>query len=180
MYGKAPISLILLSFAFLSFAEGSEGGLISGPDWGILVSAPKGWVRDTQAFRPRGVEGLFRKEGERFSPSGLYISISPREKRAGGPSSLPKFIEEEKASIASSDPELAFRELPAYSPGMEYRFSMLELDAPGKDNYRTLAFYEGGRAFFSFVLSCGSPQEREAERGALFELLDSFVYLSKE
>jgi hypothetical protein len=177
---KAPLALILSCLASFCFAEGPAGGLISGNGWGILVSAPNGWVLETQAFKPRGVEGLFRKEGERYSAFGLQISISPSEKAAGGPASLVKFMEEDKASLLSSDPKLVLRELPTYSPGREYRFALRELDEPGKGYYQILAYYEGERAFFSFVLSCRSPEERERERGALLELLDSFVYLSKE
>jgi hypothetical protein len=177
---KAALSPILILCALLSFAEGPAGGLISGEDWGILVAAPKGWVWDTQAFRPRGVEGLFRKEGERYSAFALHISISPQEKRAGGPAALAKFMDEERASIMASDADVVLRELPAYLPGMEYRFAMRELDEPGKGYYQTLAYYEGEKAFFSFVLSCRSPEERARERSALLELLDSFTYLSKE
>jgi hypothetical protein len=180
MPGKAVLTLIFICGAFLSFAEGPEGGLISGETWGILVSAPQGWVWDRQAIRPQGVEALFCKEGERYSAFALHISINSQEKGAGGPSALTKFMEEEKAAIAAADTDLVFRDLPAYSPGMEYHFALRELDEPGKGYYQTLAYYEGEKAFFSFILSCRSPEERTRERGALLELLDSFTYLSKE
>jgi hypothetical protein len=180
MLGKAALSLIFMLGAFLSFADNPEGGLISGKDWGILVAAPRGWIWDRQVIRPQGVEGLFRKEGERYSAFALHISINSQEKSAGGPSSLTKFMEEEKAAIAAADTDLVFRDLPAYSPGMEYHFAMRELDEPGKGYYQALAYYEGERAFFSFILSCRTPEERTRERGALLELLDSFTYLSKE
>jgi hypothetical protein len=177
---KAVLSLICICSVILSFAESSEGGLISGEGWGILVSAPKGWVWDRQVIRPQGVEGLFSKEGERYSEFALHISISSQGKKGAVASSLAKFMEEDKAAIAASDTDLVFRDLPAYSPGMEYRFAMRELDEPGKGYYQTLAYYEGEKAFFSFVLSCRSPEERARENGALLELLDSFTYLSKE
>jgi len=180
MPGKAALTLIFTLCAFLSFADSPEGGLISGKDWGILVSAPQGWVWDRQVIRPQGVEGLFRKEGERYSAFALHISINSRDKSAGGPSSLAEFMEEGEAAIAAAETDLVFRDLPVYSPGMEYHFAMRELDEPGKDYYLTLVYYEGERAFFSFILSCRSPEERTRERGALLELLESFTYLSKE
>jgi hypothetical protein len=180
MSRKTAVLPILLCLSLRSFAQGSEGGLVSGDDWGILVSAPPGWVQDLQAYRPAGIEALFRREGERYSASALHIAIGAKPRAAAIPGGLAKFLEDEKSSLAASDRDVAIRELPAYAPGMEYRFAMRELDDPGKGIYRALAYYEGGKAFFSFVLSCRSPEEREKERGALLELLDSFVYLSKE
>jgi hypothetical protein len=175
----ASFTLAIFLSARLS-AQGAEGGLISGEDWGILVSAPRGWVWDAQAYRPSGVEALFHKEGERYSVFDLHISVASREKTAGGPAFLAKYMDEEKAAVMAADPDLVFRELPAFSPGMDYRFAMREIDEPAKGYYQTLAYYEGGRAFFCFILSCRSPEERTNERGALVELLESFVYLSKE
>jgi hypothetical protein len=180
MPGKALFSLICLCLSVFGFAQGSEGGLISGEDWGILVSAPEGWVWDRQVIRPQGVEGLFRKEGERYSAFALHISISSQRKSAERPASLAEFMAEDKAALAASDAGPVLRELPAYSPGMDYQFAMREIDEPGGGYYLSLAYYEGEKAFFSFVLSCRSPEEREEERGALLELLDSFTYLSKE
>jgi hypothetical protein len=175
----ASFSLAICLSARLG-AQGAEGGLISGEDWGILVSAPRGWVWDAQAYRPSGVEALFRKAGERYSAFGLHISIGSRGKAAGGPSSLAKYMEEEKAAVMGADPGLVLRELPAFSPGMDYRFAMREIDEPEKGYYQTLAYYEGSRAFFCLILSCRTPEERTSERGALVELLESFVYLSRE
>jgi hypothetical protein len=180
MRKKASFFFVLICCAAISFAQDSSGGLISGEDWGILVSAPTGWVWDVQAYRPRGTEALFRKEGERYSAFALNISINSQEKNAGGPVSLAKFMEADKTSLLASDSELVVRELSDYSPGMEYRFALRELDEPGKGYYQTLAYYEGGRAFFTIVLSCRSPEERASESGALLKLLDTFVYLSKE
>ena len=180
MNAKALFIPVLMCFTCFLFSEGQDGGLISGPDWGILVSAPAGWVRDVQAIPPRGVEALFRKAGERYSLFGLSISVIPQEKVQGGPGSLAEYTKAEKAALVAADPDLVLRELASYSPGLDYSFALRELDEPGRAYYQTIAYYEGPRAFFAFVLSCRSSEEREREKAALFELLDSFVYLSKE
>lgn len=169
---------ILAWSALLSFAEGPDGGLVSGQGWGILLSAPAGWTWDRQSFRPKGIEALFLKEGERYSDSGLSISVRPVEKRAGGPAGLAAFMEEEREATAAPGQDRVVRELAAHSPGMGYGFPMREVDGGGR--FLLVAYYEGEKAFFSFVLSCGSPEERERERTALLEILDSFVYLSRE
>jgi hypothetical protein len=57
---------------------------------------------------------------------------------------------------------------------------MRELDDSENGYYQALAYYEGEKAFFVFVLTCRSPDERQVERDALLELLDSFTYIRKE
>ncbi len=180
MFSKAAIALTLALCVAPAFADDVEGGLISGENWAILVSAPAGWVWDNSALRGQGIWGLFYKAGEAYSPAKLHIYISPTQKRPGGPADLAEFMEEDKASFMSFDPDLRVRSLPPYSPGLEYNFPMRELDDTDNRYYQALAYYEGEKAFFLFVLSCRSPEERAAERGALLELLDSFTYMRKE
>jgi hypothetical protein len=180
MLRKAMLTLALALCVLPSFAEKAEGGLISGDGWAILVSAPAGWVWDSVALRPQGIWGLFYKAGERYSPAKLHIYISPTAKKADGPASLAEFMEADKASFMSFDPDLGVKALPPYSPGMDYEFAMRELDDSDNGYYQVLAYYEGEKAYFVFVLSCRSPDERQAERGALLELLDTFTYIRKE
>jgi hypothetical protein len=180
MSKKASLSLVLALSAILSLAEGPRGGLITGNSWAILVSAPEGWVWDDASLRSQGVRGLFYKVGERFSPSKLYMYISPTDKTRGGPASLAEFIAADQAAYMSTGAGLRVRDLASYSPGMDYRFSMKEVDDEENRYYQTLAYFEGDDAFFVFVLSCRSGDERDREGRALRELLDTFTYISKE
>jgi hypothetical protein len=180
MSNKARLSLVLAFCALLSFAEEPKGGLISGDRWAILVSAPEGWVWDSRALRSHGIWGLYYKAGEHYSPSKLHIYISPSAKKAGGPASLAEFMKEDEAAFMDSDADLLVKDLAPYSPGMDYTYAMRELDDTDNRFYEVVAYYEGERAFFVFVLSCRSPEERQRERGALLELLDSFTYINKE
>jgi hypothetical protein len=180
MSRKAFFTLALALCTLLSYAEGAKGGLISGDGWAILVSAPEGWVWDSASLRSQGIWGLFYKEGKCYSPSKLHIYISPTEKTAGGPSSLAEFMEADEIAFMSYDTNLLVKDLAPYSPGLEYSYAMRELDDSENGYYQALAYYEGEKAFFVFVLTCRSPDERQVERDALLELLDSFMYIRKE
>jgi len=180
MGAKTPLCLAFICAAALLAAQGQEGGLISGHGWGLLVATPGGWVRDTQAIPPAGVDALFRKAGERYSPFGLSISLVAQDRDPGNPGTFAEFLAAQKAALLASDAGVEVRDLKDYAPGLGYRFAMRELEEPGKGFYQAIAYYDGNRAFFSLVLSCRSAEERDRERSALVELLDSFVYLSQE
>jgi hypothetical protein len=178
MSKRCSVAFILAFVAFLAFAD--EGGLIEGEKWAFLVSPPAGWVRDSASLRSQGIQGLFYKAGSRFDPSELHIYISPSPKKEGGPFTLAEFVEADEESFMVSYPGILVKDLKPYAPGMGYVFTVRELDDANDGYYQELAYYAGDAAFFVFVLSCRSPEEREGERHALFELLDSFTYISKE
>jgi hypothetical protein len=180
MVRKAVFALALGMCALLSFAESDKGGLISGDGWALLVSAPAGWIWDSVTLRPQGILGLFYKAGASYSPSKLHIYISPTAKTVGGPASLAEFMKADESAFMSSDAGLLVKDTEPYSPGPDYHFVMREFDDSVNAYYQDLAFYEGEKAFFVFVLSCRSPDERNLERGSLLELLDSFTYIRKE
>ena len=180
MVKKACISLVLTLCVLLSYAENAKGGLISGDGWAILVSAPEGWVWDSVSLRSQGIWGLFYKEGAIYSPSKLHVYISPTEKAVNGPASLAEFMDADETAFMSFDTDLLVKDLAPHTPGLDYYFAIRELDDSENGYYQTLAYYEGEKAFFVFVLSCRTPAERELERGSFFELLDSFTYIRKE
>lgn len=108
------------------------------------------------------------------------IYIDPVAKNPGGPATLAEFIARDEAEYMSSDPNLSIKDIAPYLPGLDYRFTMREFDDSANNYYQALAFYEGEKAYFVIVLSCRSPSERDENRGALLELLDSFTYIQEE
>jgi hypothetical protein len=180
MSRKAFFALVLALCALPFYADDAAGGLISGDGWAILVSAPEGWVWDSATLRAHGIQGLFYKAGEHYSPAKLHIYISPTAKTASGPASLSEFIKADEIAFMSSDTDIRIKDLAPYSPGLDYHFAMREFDDSDNGYYQSLAYYEGERVFFVFVLSCRSSDERQRERDALLELLDSFTYIRKE
>jgi hypothetical protein len=180
MAKKAAVLLTLTLTALLAYAQGQVGGLIEGDTWAYLVSAPEGWVWDGTTLRVQGIRGLFYKAGQAYSPSKLHIYISPTPKKAGGPVGLAQFIVADEASFMRADTGIIVKDLPPYEPGPGYRFELRDFDDRNEDYYQALAYYEGDAAFFIFVLSCRSVEEREAERASFLALLDTFTYIKKE
>ena len=180
MLKKAAFVLVMALFAFLAFAKDESGGLIDGDTWAILASAPQGWIWDSSSLRAQGIFGLYYKQGQPFSSSTLHIYIKPTPRPAAGSSSLLEFMESDQAAFKNSNPGVLIKSLAPYSAGLDYRFAMRDFDDSTKGYYQALAYCEGEDAFFVIVLAGTSPEEREAERGALIELLDSFTYIRKE
>lgn len=179
MPSKCFLVCVLAAISCLSFAQ--EGGvLVEGKGWAFLAEAPTGWVRDGRSLASQGIEALYCKEGTRFSPSSLHLYVCPSPKDMDGPENLVDFIEEDEASFMAAYPGILVKDLAPYDTGMGYSFPLRELDDTLDGYYQALAYYEGEGAYFVFVLACRSPEEREAERPALVELLSSFTYLDKE
>jgi hypothetical protein len=176
---KSFLVCALVSIAILAFAQ-DEGVLVEGTGWAFLAPAPAGWVRDGHSLRSQGIEALFCKAGTRFSPSSLHLYVCPTPRTADCPSSLADFMRADEDSFMASYPGILVKDLEHYDTGLGYSFPLRELDDTVDDYYQALAYYEGRGAFFVFVLACRSPEEREAERPALLELLSSFTYLDKE
>jgi hypothetical protein len=180
MRRRILLTLALAFCSLLAFGENAKGGLIYGDSWAILVSAPELWVWDSVTLRHQGIWGLFYKEGTHYSPSALHIYISPTQKSADGPGDLAEFMKEDEATFMDSDAHVGVKDLSSYSPGLNYRYAMKDFDDADNCYYEAIAYYEGDKAFFVFVLSCRTPEERDRERGALLELLDSFTYIGRE
>ena len=179
MVKKAAVAFALALWVFLGFAQSGDGGLIEGDKWAFLVSAPTGWIWDAKTLRIHGILGLFYKAGASYSPSKLHIYISPSTKQ-GGPASLSDFISADEAMYMKSNPGTQIKELAPYSPGLEYRFILRDFDDLNENFFQSLAYYEGEDAYFVFVLSCRSGEERAREQAAFRSLLDSFTYIRRE
>lgn len=180
MAKRAALAFALALSVYLGFAQGKDGGLIEDHTWAILVSAPPGWILDGKTLLMHGIQGLFYKEGTRYSPSDLHMYVSPRQKKPGGPASLGDFIAADEATYMKSKPGTRITDLAPYAPGVGYSFVLREFDDLNEGYYQSLAFYEGEDAYFVFVLSCRSAAERQNEQAAFHSLLDSFTYIRKE
>ena len=42
------------------------GGVIYGEKWAFSVTAPNGWIMDTDSMSKQGIYGLFYEEGKKF------------------------------------------------------------------------------------------------------------------
>jgi hypothetical protein len=86
----------------------------------------------------------------------------------------------DEAAFMRSEPGNLVMDLSPYSPSMEYTFSLRDFDDQNEKYYQSIAYYEGERAYFVFILFCRSAEERERSRSSFLELLDSFAYIPKE
>jgi hypothetical protein len=180
MEKKMTLILALGISALLTFAQNKGGGIIDGNTWAFHISAPDGWVWDSASLCYQGIQGLFYKEDSKFSPSKLHMYISPSQKTPNGPITLGDFIEMDEAAFMRSEPGNLVMDLSPYSPSMEYTFSLRDFDDQNEKYYQSIAYYEGERAYFVFILFCRSAEERERSRSSFLELLDSFAYIPKE
>ena len=168
-----------MAFTAISLTA-QAGGLIEGKGWAFLVSAPEGWVWDANTLRYQGVQGLFYKQGAKFSPSSLHMYIHPTGKKAGEVTAFGDFIEADEATFMKTDSVNVVKVLAPYSSGANYDFILKDFDDPNESFYQSIAYYDAEGAYFVFILFCRSEGERDRERPAFLELLDSFTYISKE
>jgi hypothetical protein len=180
MAQKAVFPLVLALWIMPIFAQDARGGLIEGDTWAFLVSAPQGWVWDSQALRSSGIQALFYREGSRYSPAKPHIVIRPMRKKTEGTPTLDDFIKADEDTYAGIHQGSIVKSLSPYTTSVDYAYSLRELDDKIAGSFCLLAYYEGPTGYFAFELYCQSPEDREHERAAFLELLDSFTYMEKE
>jgi hypothetical protein len=180
MARKASLFLVLALAGATAFAQEGLGGMIEGKGWAFLVSAPEGWVLDTATLKRQGIEGLFYKKGTSFVPTQLHMYIDPVAKKPDGPANLGDFVASDRATYMEAAPGTKVLDLSPRTTGMDYSFVLKDFDDLNEGYYQAVAYYEGEDAYFVFVLFCRDSIERDSERGAFLELLDSFTYIRKE
>ncbi|TMA74676.1 MAG: hypothetical protein E6J72_18580, partial [Deltaproteobacteria bacterium] len=107
-----PLIAILLTFIFLAadaptpqFKVPDGGGIVYGDELGVGISAPKGWVFDSQSGVAQGMHAVMYPEGRSWAEASevMYVNVS----RAESGQTLASFISSDVARFKENTPKLA-------------------------------------------------------------------------
>jgi hypothetical protein len=173
-------ALLFLAAILSAGAEDGRGGIVYGDGWAFMAMAPDGWTWDPITMRNHGIQGLYYKAGTIFSPTVLHMYVSPSPMGPASPRTLASFIAAEEAAFRKQSPGIGIKRLQPLETGPGYSFVRVELDDAASGYFQELAYFDGEACYFAIVLTCRSAEERERERGAFEELVDSFTCIGAE
>jgi hypothetical protein len=164
---------ILLAFARLAAAE-QETGVFYLKDTAISLTAPKGWVLDEEAGRPR-FQGVFYPAGSTWvaSDTVMYVNTLARSVEP----SLEAFIADDVAQEREESPNLQVRagEPIRLSDGKSARVNLLTGDKWG--NFESVAYIDSPSDYVAVVLTSKSEAAYKSAQAAFVELVKSYRVL---
>ena len=95
------IALLLCDFAYSQ--EEQKSGILYGPDWACLVTAPTGWIMDQNTWAQNHIYGLFYEQGKQFSSKIPIVYINTQKLNAATDQELQNFIDWDTRNV-SKDP----------------------------------------------------------------------------
>jgi len=162
------LGLIVLLFSLFNISQENEppkenqpyqpteegGGIVYGDNLGIMVSAPKGWLFDSQSAVKQGLNCVMYPLGKTWNSAGevMYANLS---KLKDG-QSLEAFIEVDTASFREKSAGLKVEKEKniKLKSGQEAQVRLFSGDQYG--NYEAIAYVEAFGSVGMFVLSCRS------------------------
>jgi hypothetical protein len=72
------MALIILVNGFINAQNQMPGGIIYGNDWAYLVTAPDGWIMDSESLSHYNIYALFYEDGKTFGGKTpiIYINVT--------------------------------------------------------------------------------------------------------
>ena len=164
---------LLLVFVCLAAAE-QETGVFYLKDTAISLTAPKGWVLDEEAGRPR-FQGVFYPVGSTWATSEtvMYVNTLARSIEPN----LEAFIAEDVAQERAESPSLQVRagEPIRLSDGKSARVNLLTGDKWG--NIESVAYIDTPSDYVAIVLTSKTEAAYKSAQAAFIELVKSYRVL---
>ena len=169
--------LVLCSFP----AVAQDDGIIYGPDWAYLISAPAGFKMDNRSLQRQGIWGLFYKVDQpEYRADVLNMYINPVKKGGDYPTDLESLIAWDVDFFKERNPGLVVTYYKDIELGDMSACKVYSFDDESRQYFMLSGYATKTNASFVFVLIARSREERAGNEGAYEELLRSFVYLDKE
>jgi hypothetical protein len=132
------------------------GGIVYADDLGIAVSAPKGWLFDSQSGLKQKLNCVMYPVGKTWSSADEVMYVNFSKLKDG--QSLEAFIEADIAPFKEKSPGLKVEKEKALKlkSGQEVQVRLFSGDQYG--NYEAIAYVEAFGSVGMFVLSCRSKE----------------------
>lgn len=153
-------------------------GIFYGEGHSYALSAPSGWVLDTQAGSSQGLVAVFYPRGSSWSdsPVVMYSRIVKRDGR-----SLEKVIRADIDYMKEASPEIKESKKDPIPYGSQSKLAQLRyLSADKNGNVEAVAYMEEPDWVVFCVLSARNQEQFEKAVPALKELVSSYHYLTNQ
>jgi hypothetical protein len=155
-------------------AEDKNSGLVFGKDYAFAVSAPGGWVFDSESGIAQGLHAVFYPTGSSWKESKvvMYVNAAPK------PDTFDKFIEGDVAEFRKGAPRLKITDEESLAVAGKQRVSVKRFVEDQLGNYESVAYVEESKVVIIFVLNARTQADYDAALPAFRKLVSSYRFLS--
>ncbi len=172
----------LLFLANFAYAQENNSALVVGKDYSFTLSAPKGWVANSESGVNQGAPFVFYPKNSSWQKSVavMYMTVYPKAENGD---TLEKFIERDvsdfKANSAKLNVETADEIITAKDArGKERKAEVRYFTGDQFGNYEAVAYIDQDKSVVSIVLSSKSKKDFDASFSAFKELVASYYFLT--
>jgi hypothetical protein len=159
--------------------EQGQGGILYGPGYAFLISAPKGWIMDDQAGQSQGVPVVFYHRGESWlggDPT-MYVNLSYKVK--GQDDTIQKVIQYDIEQTRKQDPEMKAEAAAPLQTGDGRKAVVYTFSGPGRGrSQEQVAYLDTPQVVMMLVLSARTEATYKAALPDYLRLVRSFAFLA--
>ncbi|MBQ4498509.1 MAG: hypothetical protein II973_13525 [Spirochaetaceae bacterium] len=169
------ISGLLLIFVlpvFLFAQEKSVGGILYGPNWACMVTAPEGWVMDQERLASYGIYGLFYASDKTFGGNTPIIYINTQKLNDDSDTELEKFISVDTNSYKNSSHKVKEYQLKNIEEKKIFAYEISK-----ENNYEICAYTRYKNCCFLVVLTAHDEESIKENIPKLEFIINQMAYM---
>ena len=155
-------------------AEDKNTGLVFGKDYAFAVTAPDGWVLDTESGIQQGLHAVFYPTGSSWKESQAVMYVNAAAK----PDTLDKFVEGDVANFRKGSPRLKVSDEEPLTVEGKQRVVAKRFVEDQLGNFEAVAYVEESKVVVTLVLSARTQGEFDAALPAFRRLVSSYRFVS--
>ena len=155
-------------------AGDKDTGVVFGKDYAFAVTAPGGWVLDTESGIQQGLHAVFYPAGSSWKEGQAVMYVNAAAK----PDTLEKFVEADVASFRKGSPRLKVSDEGPLAVDGRQRVVAKRFVEDQLGNYEAVAYVEEGKVVVTLVLSARTQGEFDAALPAFRKLVSSYRFVS--
>jgi len=162
----------------------SDGGILTGEGYAFSLSAPRGWLFDTQAGRSDGVLAVFYRRGESWAMGDavMYTTVVYKDKKGMG-DTIDKVIKADMDRFLQNNPGMKAQRGRKITTGdgrkaTVYTFTQSATALEGKAAAQEkIAYIDTPRAVVLIVLSSHTKESYDRSLADFSTLVHSFAFV---
>lgn len=180
---KFLVMITILLLTTTALAENQQppgtpagGGIVSGSEIGVGLSAPGGWIFDTKSGTNQGLQVVMYPEGSTWADSKqmMYVTIAVME--AG--ETLEKFIQADIENFVKNSPDIKVEKMKPLTITGGVKAEVREFTGEKWGNIERIAYAQKGSSVAIYVLSSKSKADYERSLKA-FETMVTKSFLGE-
>jgi hypothetical protein len=155
-------------------ADDKQTGLVYGKDYAFAITAPAGWVLDTESGIQQGLHAVFYPTGSSWKASQAVMYVNAAAKA----DTLEKFVEGDVADFRKGSPRLKVTDEEPLAVAGKQRDVAKRFVEDQLGNFESVAYVEESKVVITLVLSARTQGEFDAALPAFRKLVSSYRLIS--